>query len=60
MDAGSIAKTTRLDSGFSMSGSELSLWEVTLIWRRLMKAEWPSGTETGLITAPYSFEPSDT
>ena len=35
-DARSTAKTTRLDSGFSMSGSELSLWEVTLIWRRLM------------------------
>ena len=24
------------------------------------KAEWPSGTETGLIPTPYSFEPSDT
>ena len=24
------------------------------------KSEWPSGTQTGLIPAPYSFEHSDT
>ena len=55
------AKITCLDSGFAMSGSELSLGSGTDTKEAdESKAEWPSGSETGLIPAPYSFEPSGT
>ena len=44
-----------------MSESELSLGSGTDAEQAdESKAEWPSGNETGLIPAPYSFEPSGT
>ena len=56
-----IAKIASLDSGFAMSESELSLGSDTDTEEAdESKAEWPSGSETGLIQAPFSFEPSGT
>ena len=50
-----------LDCAFTMSGSELGLGSGTDNQEADgSEAEWPLGSETRLIPAPYSFEPGGT
>ena len=56
-----VAKLTYLDSAFTSSESELILEsDIDNEKGDESDAEWLSGSETGLIPAPYNFEPAST